>query len=248
MVPTTSSLRGGVADAAIPASSLRAGAADAAIPSPSLRGGAADAAISTPSLRAGAADVVPTTSSLRGGEADAAILAFCPLCSGLRRSRGGGENHGANRGGLGKRPNRAVAGRYAIGLYLGITRSCHWLPGRIPGLRPPSPLLRRAQGPQAGAVRSRCLSAASLATGRAEGSGRGQPKAGAAGRASLLTFLARTKKVSRPPGRVPAAAAAKPRLPRRLHLLAMTEWRLPRRLHLLAMTEGDCHVGCACSQ
>jgi len=46
--------------------------------------------------------------------------------------------------------------------------------------------------------------AASLAAGRAGGPERGKPKAGAAGRGSLVTFLSRNKKVTRPPRRDPA--------------------------------------------
>ena len=75
-----------------------------------------------------------------------------------------------------------------------------------------SPLPRRAEGRRTWAVRPRCLSAASLAAGRAGGLEREEPQAGAVGRLSwqtrLLTFLSRDKKVSRPPGRNPATVAA----------------------------------------
>jgi len=89
-----------------------------------------------------------------------------------------------------------------------------------------TPLLRRAERRQTGAVRPRCSSVGAkaeppgeveaslvpqtqlraLTAGRVSGAERGKPQAGAAGRVSLPTFLPRSKKVGRPPGRDPAMA------------------------------------------
>jgi hypothetical protein len=91
-------------------------------------------------------------------------------------------------------------------------------------LEPSSPLTRRAEDCQTGAVRPRCSSvlarvelpgevAASLAAGRAGGLERGKPvgpgqrgvpQGISSGHVSLVTFLPRSKKVTRPPGRDPA--------------------------------------------
>src|SRR5690606_4850124 len=95
--------------------------------------------------------------------------------------------------------------RMAVPFSLPIRRNALRLLRPTVELAPLSPLARRVQGGFAGEVRSCCPSEASSGPAGESARSEGTGAAGeTAGRVSLLPFLPRSKKVGRPPGRVPA--------------------------------------------